>query len=110
LRRVFNRCRKYGISLNPKKYVFTVDEGMIMGFIVSKHGMRIEPERTQAIAKIPLLIKKMMQSFLGKINFVRRFVPSFAETMKPLQDMIKKNAKLKWGPKEKVLLKESKKK
>jgi hypothetical protein len=27
LRRVFNRCRKYGISLNPKKYVFVVDEG-----------------------------------------------------------------------------------
>jgi hypothetical protein len=48
LRRVFNRCRRYGISLNPKKYVFAVDEGKLLGFIVSKHGMKIEPERTES--------------------------------------------------------------
>jgi hypothetical protein len=44
-----------------------------------------------------------MQSFLGKIYFVRRFVPSFDEIVKPLQDMIKKNVEFKWGPKEKIL-------
>jgi hypothetical protein len=32
---------------------------------------------------------------------LRRFVPSFVEIVKPLQDMIKKNADFKWGPKEK---------
>jgi hypothetical protein len=51
-----------------------------------------------------------MQSFLGKINFVRRFVPSFVETVKPLQDMIKKDIEFKWGPKEKDHLRKSKKK
>jgi hypothetical protein len=55
LRKVFNRCRRYGISLNPKKFFFVVDEGKLLGFIVSKHGIRIEPERTKAIAKIPPL-------------------------------------------------------
>jgi hypothetical protein len=103
LRRVFNRCRRYGISLNPKKYVFVVDEGRLLGFIVSKEGMMIEPERTESISKIPPPHnKKSMQSFLGKINFVRRFVPSFVETVKPLQDMIKKDTEFKWGPKEKA--------
>jgi hypothetical protein len=102
LKKVFNRCRRYGISLNPKKYVFVVDEGKLLGFIVSKHGMKIEPERTEAIAKIPPPHnKKSMQSFLGRINFVRRFIPSFFETVKPMQDMIKKNVEFKWGSKEK---------
>jgi hypothetical protein len=79
-----------------------VDEGKLMGFIVSKHGMWIEPDRTEVIAKIPPPHnKKSMQSFLGKINFVRRFIPSFVETVKPLQDMIKKNAQFSWGSKEK---------
>jgi len=32
---------------------------------------------------------------------VRIFAPSFAEIVKPLQDMIKKNTEFKWGPKEK---------
>jgi hypothetical protein len=53
LRRVFNRCRRYGISLNPQKNVFAVDEGRLLGFIVSKHGMNIEPKRTEVITKIP---------------------------------------------------------
>jgi len=93
LRKVFNRCKRYGVSLNPKKIVFAVDEGKLFGFIVSKHGMKIEPERTETISKIPPPNnKKSMQSFLGRITFVRIFVPSFAEIVKPLQDMIKKNA------------------
>jgi hypothetical protein len=55
--------------------------------------MMIEIERTEAISKIPFPHnKKFMQSFLKKINIVRRFVLSFVETVKPLQDMIKKNA------------------
>ena len=37
-----------------------------------------------------------MQSFLGKIKFVRRFISDFAEIVKPLQDMIKKDFNLKW--------------
>jgi hypothetical protein len=52
LRRVFNRFRRYDISLNPKKYVFAVDEGTLLGFIVSKNGMKIEPERNDTIEKI----------------------------------------------------------
>jgi hypothetical protein len=52
LRKFFNRCKRYGISLNPKKSVFVVDEGKLLRSIVSKEGMMIEPERTQTISKI----------------------------------------------------------
>ena len=33
---------------------------------------------------------------MGTINFVRRFVPDFAQTVKPLQQMVKQNAQFKW--------------
>jgi hypothetical protein len=109
LRRIFNRCRRYGISLNPKKYVFSVDEGRLLRFIVSKEGMMIDLERTESISKIPPPHnKKSMQSFLVNINFVRIFVPSFVETIKPLQDMIKNNVDLKLGPKENAFKKKIK--
>jgi hypothetical protein len=102
LKKIFHMCKRYGISLNPKKSVFVVDEDKLPGFIVSKHGMKIELERTESIAKIPPHHnKKSMQSFLGRINFVRRFIRSFAETIKPMQDMIKKNVEFRWGSKEK---------
>jgi hypothetical protein len=99
LRAVLLRCRKYGISLNPKKSIFAVEQGKLLGFIVSSEGMIIDPERTQAIAKLPPpTSKKSMQFFLGHINFVRRFVPSFSEMVRPLQNLIKKDTQYHWGP------------
>jgi hypothetical protein len=72
--------------------------------------MKIEPKRTKAIENIPPLHnKKAMHSFLRRINFVRRFVPSFVETVKPIQDMIKKNVDFRWGSKKNHLLIISKK-
>ena len=49
LGKVFERCRKLGISLNPKKTKFAISEGILLGCVVSKHGIMIDPERTQAI-------------------------------------------------------------
>ena len=42
-RKIFERCQKYGISLNPKKCVFAVTEGKLLGHIVSKQGISIDP-------------------------------------------------------------------
>jgi len=101
LRHIFTRCGKYFISLNPKKYFFAVNEGNILGFVVSKYGIMIKPKWIEVISNITFLHNnKSMWSFLNKINFVRRFVPSFVETIKQLQDMIKKDVDFKWGSKE----------
>jgi len=49
LKIVFQSCRKYGISLNPKKSLFSMDEGKILGHIISKEGICIDPARVEAI-------------------------------------------------------------
>ena len=54
LRQVFIRCQKYGISLNPTKSIFGVDEGKLLGHIISKDGVKVDPERVEAIKKVPL--------------------------------------------------------
>ena len=41
--KVLERCRKFGISLNPKKTIFAVIEGILIGFVVSKEGIMIDP-------------------------------------------------------------------
>lgn len=40
--------------------------------------------------------KKELQSFLGKINFLRRFVPNFVELVKQINSMLKKDTEIKW--------------
>ena len=41
--------------------------------------------------------KRDIQSFLGKINFVRRFIPNFAELEKHITSMLKKGSEIKWN-------------
>ena len=41
LERVFLKCRKFGLSLNPKKSLFAMKEGKLLGHIVSAEGVRI---------------------------------------------------------------------
>ena len=68
-----------------------------MGHIVSRDGIKIDPKRVEAIdtINIPRNIKEI-QSFLGKINFLRRFIPNFVEIVKLIIDMLKKDNKVKW--------------
>jgi hypothetical protein len=105
LTQVFERCRKYIISLNPKKTIFGVEEGKLLGHIISHEGIRIDPKRIKAIAQLPIPHnKKAMQSFFGKMNFVRKFTPDFTETIKPLQKMIRKDEDFKWDDERKVVV------
>ena len=102
LKQIFERCRKYGISLNPRKCVFAVIERKLLGHVVSKKDISIDPKTIKAIEQIPLPHnKKGMQSFMGTINFVRRFVPDFAQIVKPLQKMVKQSVQFKWNDVEK---------
>ena len=95
--RVFEKCRKFGISLNPKKILFGLEEGKLLGHIISKDGIKIDPNRIEAIQKLehPRNIKEL-QSFIGKINFLRRLIPNLAELLRNITNMLKKDTKIKW--------------
>jgi hypothetical protein len=98
LRQVLDRCREFGISLNPAKSVFGVTEGKLLGHIITKGGVKLDPERVEAIGKVPLpTTKKLLQSFLGQTNFVHRFIPNYAEMMKPIYKLLKKDVKFEWN-------------
>ena len=96
LRRVLQRCREHGISLNPKKSIFCVTKGKLLGHIVSQEGIKIDPDRVEAIQRLSLPINKTgVKSFFGQVNFLRRFVPDFVETTKHMVDMMKGNLNFK---------------
>lgn len=64
---------------------------------MSKDGITIDAERVKAILELPLPShKKGLQSFIGRINFVRRFMPNIAALLKPLTAMLKKNTVFNW--------------
>lgn len=98
LRKVFLKCRKFGISLNPKKSHFAMEEGKLLGHIISEKGIRIDPDRMETIQKIGLpKNKKEIQSFLDKVNFLRRFITNFVEVVKYINSMLKKDNTFQWS-------------
>jgi hypothetical protein len=53
LRAIFVRCWFYHIRLNPHKCVFCVESGRLLGFIVSRQGIRVDPLKVEAILNLP---------------------------------------------------------
>jgi len=52
LKKIFLRCRKFGISLNPSKSIFNVTKGKLLGHIVSDSGISIYPKKVTTILNI----------------------------------------------------------
>ena len=52
LEKVFLKCKNYSISLNPRKSNFSLEEREILGHIISKEGIRIDPDRVSSILKV----------------------------------------------------------
>jgi hypothetical protein len=70
LKKVFLKCRRYGLSLNPKKSLFSMQEGKLLGHIVSAEGVRIDPSRVEAIQTLSLpRSKKRFRHFWGGLIF-----------------------------------------
>ena len=93
LRQVFQKCMKFGISINLKKYVFMVKQGKLLGHIISKELLAIDLDRVKAIEAFALPSnKKALQSFLGQINFVRKFINDFSKIVSLITSMLKKDA------------------
>ena len=53
LEKFFDRLSKYHLMLNPKKCVFGVTSGKLLGFIVSRRGIEIDPQKVKAIMDMP---------------------------------------------------------
>lgn len=98
LESVLQRCRDHGVSLNPKKLIFCVIEGKLLGHVVSQEGVKIDPDIVKAIQQLSLPLRKIgVKSFFGHVNFLRRFVPDFLEIVKCVVDMMKGNKTFKWS-------------
>src|SRR4051812_17014127 len=94
----FERMRKYGLKMNPLKCAFFVQAGDFLGFVVHKKGIEINQNKTKAImeTKSPST-KKELQSLLGKINFLRRFISNLSGRTQAFSPLLRlKQVRFEW--------------
>ena len=86
------------MSLNLAKSIFGVSWGKLLGHIFKDSSISIDLERVCVIQNLPPpTTKKDMQSFMGKINFVRRFIHEFFRMVKPIHNLDKKEHECSWS-------------
>ncbi|CAI7807229.1 unnamed protein product [Closterium sp. NIES-54] len=72
-----------------------------LGHVISEAGIEIDPKKLDTVkACHPPTNIMGLQSFLGFVNYVRRFVPDMARSTAPLTDLLRKGAAFTWGEKE----------
>jgi hypothetical protein len=97
LRAIFLRCWFYHIRLNPHKYVFCVKSGQLLGFIVSRQGIKVDPMKVEAILNLPPPSSlRQLQSLQGKANFLRHFIPNYVELTLKFTRLLKKGFEFVW--------------
>jgi hypothetical protein len=99
LEHVFNQLAEYHLMLNPKKCVFGVTSGKLLGFIVSWLGIEIDPKKVKAIMNMaPPRTLKNLHSLQGKLQSVQWFISPFVDKYQPFTHLLKKDQNFKWDP------------
>jgi hypothetical protein len=100
LRLALERMRRYGLKINPLKCTFGVSAGKFLGFIIHEHGIEIDSTKIESINKVqPPQCKKDMQKFLGKLNYLRRFIFNLSEKINAFAPILqlKNEVEFTWG-------------
>ena len=99
VRQVLQKLREAGLQVDILKCEFHVQETKFLGLLVSIHGLRVDPDKLNAVKDwtIPINLKQT-QAFLGFCNFYRRFIKDFSKMAKPLVKLTCKDTPFLWSP------------
>ena len=97
LETVLHRCIEKNLVLNWEKCHFMVNQGIVLGHIISNKGIEVDKEKIELISKQPSPTNvKTMRQFLGHVGFYRRFIKDFSKIAKSLYKLLEKDAKFVW--------------
>ena len=98
LETVLNRCIEKNLVLNWEKCHFMVNQGIVLGHVISEKGIEVDRAKVKLISKLPSPTNvKIVRQFLGHAGFYRRFIQDFSKISKPLYKLLEKDVKFEWN-------------
>lgn len=95
LEKVFERLRESNFKVQLDKSEFLKLETSYLGHIISRDGIKPNPDKITAIQNYPIpTTPKEIKQFLGLVGYYRKFIPDFAKVTKPLTQCLKKGRKI----------------
>ena len=93
LSRVLERFIQTNLVLNFEKCHFMVQQGIVLGHLVSNRGIEVDRAKIDVIASLPYPASvREVRSFLGHAGFYRRFIKNFSKIALPLSNLLQKDA------------------
>ena len=97
LEAILQRCIEKNLVLNWEKFHFMVNQGILLGHVISSKGIEVDKEKIELISKLPSPTNvKTIRQFLGHAGFYRRFIKDFSKISKPLYKLLGKDFKFVW--------------
>ncbi|KAK8694476.1 hypothetical protein V6N13_072027 [Hibiscus sabdariffa] len=98
IEKLFQRFREFHLKLNPTNCTFGVTSGKLLGFIVSRNGIEIDPNKVRAIQELPPpRTQKEVKGFLGRLNYISRFISQLTDRCDPVYRLLRKNNPEEWN-------------
>ncbi|WVZ76597.1 LOW QUALITY PROTEIN: hypothetical protein U9M48_024562 [Paspalum notatum var. saurae] len=94
---VLQRLREHKLYAKFNKCEFWIDEVRVLGHVVSKGGIAVDPSKVSTVMKwkVPE-IPKEVRGFLGLAGYYRRFIENFSKIAKPMTFLLEKDAEFRW--------------
>jgi hypothetical protein len=97
LRKVLDRVRQCNLKLSKSKCKFRKDEVEYVEHIISKHGLKPDPEKVRAVKMMKQpQNKKVLQTFLGFITYLSKFLPNMSDSSAPLSVLLEEKNDWFW--------------
>lgn len=98
LKFALTRLREHKLYAKMSKCCFSATQVEYLGHVLSHKGVSVEAQKVEAIKNWPRpSSKKSVQSFLGLVNYYRRFIQNCSHIAKPLTELTK-NVPFQWNP------------
>ncbi|KAM7289935.1 uncharacterized protein ISCGN_030063 [Ixodes scapularis] len=109
LRKVLTRLQDAGLKLRLDKCLFLTPSVEYLGHIISQAGLAPAPRKIEAVLKAPKpKSKKELQSYLGLVNFYRRFLPNLSTHLEPLHRLLRDGQQWAWKKEQDLAFQHSK--
>ena len=100
LEKILKRCVEVNLVLNWEKCHFMVNEGIVLGHIISERGIEVDKAKIEVIENLnPPKTVREVRSFLGHAGFYRRFIKNFSGITKPLTNLLMKDVEFEFDQK-----------
>ena len=83
--------------LEFEKYIFCVPFGILLGHMVCKQGLVVDPAKIAIIVNLPPPTSvKQLRTMLGHTGYYRKFIKGYAQITMPMEKLLKRDVKYEW--------------